>query len=348
MRARGHLRTPLLVLVVAALALLATADARAQAWLPPQGEGWISLGYGNTYATKHYFGVIDPGEIDGGHMRGESIGLQLGYGVTDHFTLSIGIPFVINQYLCAPEAERNEYNCSRHPDPRVPFDPDHYRGIDDGQYHGTFQDFRVNVAYQLVSGEVSVAPFATAVIPSHPYVYFAHSAPGKDLRQYLLGFSAGSNLERVLPGSYFQVTYDYAFVEPVFGINLDRSDFGVEIGYFLSFLTPSLGVRFLGAGFYTHGGLAFHGPLDLNPGSELFLHHDQIGKQRSVNLGGGFSYLLTGSTEVYVTYLRSVYGRDVIKMDQGLSFGVSWNFSPQQIIRQYFSPRTESAGAQTR
>ena len=120
--------------------------AGAQAWLPPQGEGWISFGYGNAFATKHYFGVIDPGEIDGGHMRGQSVGLQLGYGVTDHFTLSVGIPFVINKYYCAPEPNHE----STAPHIPGPVDPDTI-AIDDGQYHGTFQDFRVNLDYQLVS-----------------------------------------------------------------------------------------------------------------------------------------------------------------------------------------------------
>ena len=45
------------------------------------------------------------------------------------------------------------------------------------------------------------------------------------------------------------------------GINLNRSDFGIELGYFLSFLTPSLGIRFLGTGFYTHGGVALSRPV---------------------------------------------------------------------------------------
>ena len=330
MFAHVRLRTWCLVLAVAVPDLSVSSSAGAQAWLPPQGEGWISFGYGNVFTTKHYLGVIDPGEFDGGHIRGQALGLQLGYAVTDQFTLSAGIPFVFNRYYCVPPYSQE--TCTAHP----------FSNADDGSYHATFQDFRLNVAYQLFTGEISVAPFATAVIPSHDYVYFAHAAPGKDLHQYLLGFSAGARTDRVLPGSYIQTYYDYAFVEPVLGINLNRSDFGIEVGYFLSFLTPSLGVRFLGTGFYTHGGLAFHSPLDLfllPDGNALFLHHDQIGKQRSVMLGGGFSYLLTGSTEVYVTYMRSVYGRDMLKIDQGLSFGFSWSVSPQQILREYFPPK---------
>ena len=200
------------VLAAATSALFHSSIVGAQAWLPPQGEGWISFGYGNTFATKHYFGVIDPGEIDAGHMRGESVGLQLGYGVTDHFTLSVGIPFVLNKYYCGPPERTTEG--TSHPDLNFPFDPANYRGIDDGS---TTELSRTSVSTSPTSsssGEVSVAPFATAVIPSHSYVYFAHSAPGRDLHQYLLGFSAGAQPRSGPAGQLRPGSYDYAFVEP--------------------------------------------------------------------------------------------------------------------------------------
>jgi hypothetical protein len=336
MRPRGHRPTRIWLLAGLTVGLLGSASAGAQSWLPPEGEAWLSLGYGNAFTTKHYFGVVDPGVTDVGHIRGQAVGLQIGYGLTNRLAFSLGIPFSDNRYYCTPAGP-----CTPHP----------FSTADDGRYHGTFQDFRINLDYQLFTGDVSVAPFVTAVIPSHSYVYFAHAAPGKDLHQYLLGFTAGASLDRVLPGSYLVTMYDYAFVEPVLGINVNRSDFSIELGYFLSFLTPSLSVRFLGAGYYTHGGLEYHQPPDLFAlpnGQELFLHHDQIGKARAVNLGGGLSYQLNGSTEVYVAYLRSVYGRDVLKIDQGINFGVTWNFSPRQLIRKYFPPSASSSSAEGR
>lgn len=337
MRARGPRLSWCRSLAGLVVGALGSAVAGAQAWLPPQGEAWLSLGYGNEFVSKHYFGVIHPGEIDAGHIRGQSLGVQLGYGLTNRLELSLGIPFVVTKYYCTSPPDSPL--CSPH------------SSIDRGGYHGTFQDYRINLGYQLITGEISVAPFATAVIPSHSYQFFAHAAPGKDLHQYLLGFGAGARLDRILPGSYFQASYDYAFVERVLGINLNRSDFGVELGYFLSFLDPSLGIRFLGTGYYTHGGLAIRAPpdlLSLPGGADLFLHHDQIGKSRSVNVGGGLSYQLSGSTEVFASYLRSVYGRDGLKIDHGISFGATWNFSPKQIIRRYFPPNASSSSAESR
>ena len=54
--------------------------------------------------------------------------------------------------------------------------------------------------------------------------------------------------------------------------------------------------------------------------------------------------MLTGSTEVSVSYLRSVWGRTGHKIDQGLGFGVSWSFSPAQIIRGLFPPKPDTLG----
>jgi hypothetical protein len=312
--------------LAAALGALFAMPARAQAWLPPEGEAWISAGYGNMFSAKHYFGTVDyAGTLDVGHIRSNTIGMALGYGVTDRFELQVSIPYVVSKYWAPP------------PVPNTAHDPI----ADDGHYHGTFQDFRFGAAYQIVNdGTIALSPFFTAVIPSHDYVYFAHAAAGKDLHQYLLGFSLGGRLDRLLPGSYAQVVYDYAFVEKVLGFNINRSDFGFEAGYYV---TPSLAARFLGVGYYMHGGLEYNTPLDiLNPnlpyGGPLFMHHDQIGRSQEVSVGGGLSYVLSGSTEVYASYIRSVYGRDAHKIDNGISFGVTFSFSPAQLVRRMGNP----------
>lgn len=305
------------------LGTFSAMPARAQAWLPPAGEAWISAGYGNVFSAKHYTGVVDyAGSIDVGHIRSNTLGMAFGYGVTDRFELQVAIPYVVSKYYAPPPA------------PNTAHDPN----VDDGHYHGTFQDFRFGAAYQVINdGNVALSPFFTAVIPSHDYVYFAHSAAGKDLHQYLLGFSFGGRLDRLLPGSYAQVVYDYAFVEKVLGYNINRSDFGFEAGYFL---TPSLSARFLGVGYYMHGGVEYQIPPDLFSlpnGLVLYQHHDQIGKSQEVSLGGGLSYVLSGSTEIYASYIRSVYGRDAHKIDNGISFGFTWNFSPSQVVRRMFA-----------
>jgi hypothetical protein len=304
------------------VALLSSASANAQAWLPPKGEASLSLGYGNLWHTKHYLGLPDPDgttTIDVGHTRVQSVGLQLGYGITDRLAVSVGLPFVFGKYEGAFPHRTNGVIVQD----------------DDGRYHGTFQDYRIDLAYQLFNGPIAVSPFFTAVIPSHSYPFYSHAAPGRDLYEYHLGFSAGGRLDRILTGTYAEITYSYAFVEEskVIDLNLDRSNLGLVVGYFV---TPSLAVRFLGSGYYTHGGLVFRTPANLPP--ELVPYHDQIAKTSAVILGGGVSYVLTGSTEISASYVRSVYGRGGHKIDDGLSLGVTWSFSPAQIIRRTSPP----------
>jgi opacity protein-like surface antigen len=322
------------------LAALATV-VRAQAWLPPAGEAFISLGYSNIFVTKHYgFLLGEPAdniETDKGHIRSQSVGAELGYAITDRFAVSLGLPFTSAKWY------RTCATCGNPHDPTIGGTSPSYHGvlIDDGSYHGTFQDYRVEALYQVTRNPVVLTPFVGAVIPSHDYQYFAHSAVGRGLHEYLLGVNFGGRLDRLLPGAYLQAQYSYAFVERVLDIHHDRSNGALELGYFL---TPSLGARFLASGFYTHGGLSFrslddyHGPT--NASNPLFLHHDQIEHSSAISLGGGLSYALTGSVDVYATYLRTVLGHEGHKIDHGISFGFSWGFSPQQVVRRLFGPRT--------
>jgi hypothetical protein len=312
--------------------LLAAAGARGQAWLPPQGEAWIALGYGNLYGTDHW-GMV-PGEPTNyyyGAMRTQTLGLLVGYGITDRFALTASIPFVTGKYV-GPYPHKEDGRDDGLPGPPI-------LPADDGQYHGYLTDYRINLGFQALSGTVAVAPFVTAVIPSQDYPTLAHAAPGKGLNQVLVGFAAGASLDRIVPRTYTEVYYNYAFVEEVLGFNTNRSDFGFQMGYFI---TPSLGVRFLAAGFYTHGGLDPLSWEDLT--DEQILVHDQILKLSNVSVGGGLSYELTGNTQVGISYLRSVYGRGMWKMDHGLGFSVSYSFSPEQLLRGLFPPKPEAPG----
>jgi hypothetical protein len=337
-----RIRRALLAASFGVLAAVPATLVRAQAWLPPKGEVSLTLGYGNIFVNQHYLGTPDnPGdnvESDYGHIRSQSYGIGLSYGVTDRLAVFVGLPFIYSKYYGTPGE-----NFFPHTIPN-----------DDGNYHGTFQDYTIHVGYQVANGTIALTPFFTAVIPSHSYTFFAHTAVGRDLHEYQLGFSSGARLDWLLAGSYVQASYSYAFVEPVFveglgNIHHDRSNGVLELGYFL---TPSLSMRLLGTGFYTHGGVVLDSPLAAGPPVEsnpLFYHHDQIGHESGISAGGGLSYALTGSTEVYVAYLTQLQGRGGHKINDSLSFGFTWSFSPAQLIRRAFPPKEPNeAGAVSR
>src|SRR5437762_13074752 len=266
-----RIRCALFGLLSGVLVASTAAPALAQAWLPPKGEASFSLGYGNVFVNKHYLGTsAGPGdnvESDFGHIRSQSVEIGLGYGLTDRLAVSVALPYILTKYYGTPGQN---------------FFP-HTISVDDGHYHGIFQDFRFDLDYQLLRGPVAVAPFFAAVIPSHSYTYFAHAAGGRDLHEYLLGSSFGARLDQLLAGSYVELTYSYAFVERVLDIHHDRSNCFLEVGYFL---TPSFSMRGIATGSYTHGGV--NGvAADRLPPPEIFQHHDQIGHESGISAGGG-------------------------------------------------------------
>ena len=53
------------------LAMFLAEPSGAQAWLPPQGEAFFSLGYGNAFITKHYTWQAARGEAP--LIRGDNI-----------------------------------------------------------------------------------------------------------------------------------------------------------------------------------------------------------------------------------------------------------------------------------
>jgi hypothetical protein len=326
-----RIRRALVALLSGFLTACSALSARAQAWLPPKGEATLALGWGDAFVNKHYLGTTaapgDNVENDFGHIRSQSVEVGLGYGLTDRLAASVAIPYIRTKYYGTPGQN---------------FFP-HTIEIDDGQYHGTFQDFKINLTYQALRGRVALAPFISAVIPSHSYTFFAHSAAGRNLHEYLVGTSLGARLDQLLPGSYAELTYSYAFVERVLGVHHDRSNGFLELGYYL---TPSLSLRGIGTAFYTHGGLVFR-EADALPPPEVFLHHDQIAHESGISLGGGVSYVMTGSTELYVAYLTQVQGRGGHKIKDSLSVGVSYSFSPAQLVRRVFPPKSPAAPTDT-
>ena len=308
------------------------ACGSAQAWLPPKGQAFFSIGYGNAFVRDHTWAQGDT--YDDGHIRSNTIGLSLEYALSSQFAFDFAIPVVISKYY-ATESALYGY------DGHVALDG---TTIDNGTYHGEFQDFHIGLRWQAVKAPLVFTPYVAAVIPSHGYRYFAHSAAGKDLHQYVVGFYVGRRLDPLLDDAYAQVRYSYAFVEKVIGISHDFSSADLQLGYFL---TSSLGARAILSYGYTHGGISANnadefnrafcdpvlqcGPTDPTP---TWQHHDQIGHEVYLDAGAGLTYALTGSIDVFANYFTDVVNYNGHKVHQGLSFGATWAFSPVKIYRQ--------------
>ena len=295
-----------------ALSLLASS-ALAQAWLAPKGEASFGMAYQNIYTRDHIFSEGE--KFDSGRIRMNMVVFGVGYSFTDRLAAAASVPYVVTRY-----------------DGTRP----HVAQIDDGSYHGTFTDLRVDLRYNLWREPAMVTPFVSAIIPTRDYPTFAHAAASTGLKRYLVGVSMGRRLDPILEAGFAQLRYSYAFQERVLGISHDRSNVDLEIGYFL---TPSLGISAIASYQKTHGGIEL--PLIGTPANDAFrltpyyVHHDQLARSDYWNLGGIVRYALTGTVDVFASYQTTVWGRNIHAVQPALAFGLSWGFSPKRVIRSF-------------
>ena len=283
---------------VAVLLLLSPWFAGAQAWLPEQGTFSWSVVYNSVLNKKHY--LPDGDEVDVGHTQTHSIGLIASYALTDRWTVAGGIPYV-----------RSKYDGAR----------PHPTHVDDGDYHTSFTDFRLELHFQALEEPVALAPYVAVILPSHDYETLGHAAPGRGLNEQWLGFFVGKSLDPWLARTYVQARYNYAFVEKVAGISHDRSNADLELGYFP---TERWSLRAVVLWQDTHGGI----DVPVPPSHPLFDHHDQIAEESFLNVGAGLACSLTDRIDIHALYLTSVSGKNGHKLDTGLTVGLSYRVAP--------------------
>ena len=294
------------VLFLSVLFLFSTIAA-AQAWVPGKGEGTATLTLQDNFVKDH---LGSGGQrFDVGHIRTFIAFQDIDYGITDKLALDVSIPFVLSKYYG--------------PKP-------HQLPVDDGKYHGNFQDVRLNLRYNLRAHPFAITPFVAFGIPSNDYIYFAHSAAGTNQREYVFGSSFGRNLEPVLSRAYVQGLYAFLIPEKIRGIRTYRSRLDWEVGYFA---TRRFALRALGALQIGHSGLEIGDPpTDLGdfpvrkPTDPIWRHHDQTIRSSYLNVGGGASFAVTRSWSVFAVMTTTVWGRNGHALSLGEVLGLSWSF----------------------
>jgi len=281
-----------------------STSVSAQAWTPAQGEATVTVQFQDAFVKYHLFGTTP---LDRGHIRSNGAVFDFSYGITDKAALTVALPYVASKY-------------------NGPYP--HPTRIDNGQYHSGFQDFRFDFRYNITRKRLVLTPFVGTIMPSHDYIYFAHSAVGRDLRQLQVGLYGAKMLDAVVPGLFLLGRYSYGFNERVLDVSHNQSNADLEVGYFV---TSEFRLFALGAGQVTHGGIDFPNPSVWGglPGGLpplLFAHHDQIGRDNWLNVGGGAAYTLTPSVDLFGSVIHTIAGRNMHALEYGANFGVSWSF----------------------
>jgi hypothetical protein len=197
--------------------------------------------------------------------------------------------------------------------------------------------------YSFQTHGFAVTPFIGAVVPSHGYEFFAHSAVGNHMPELRLGAYLGRQLSPFIRSAYFQVRCSYGIVRRVDGVRPNHSNFDSEFGYFL---TKRVAIRALEAFQVSHDGLDV--PQDFPSRTDYrWRHHDQTLRVNFLNLGGGVSVAVSKSVDVFASVVTTVWGENGHALQRGLSVGVNWNFRTHRAESQMASREPHQVVTQT-
>ena len=282
-----------LKLVVAGLLL--PVSSFCQAFLSPQGEGSVSVLYQYSIDRLHAFSNGRTRDV--GHMYWDTVVLDADYSLTDRLALRVSLPFLEGKYAgSAPHQiiRGNTFTNVR---------------LDDGAYHGTVTDFRVDLRYSLTKGKLKIVPDFQATLPAHPYPTFLHAVYGTDSREFRGGVSVGRTLDPIARRAFFQGRYGFGYTPQKFaGIALKVSYGEFQLGYLLGRKFVIQGVAY---GEYSHNGIDWD--YNLWPGNltqDQWINHIRASRGKLLDAGVSIGYSFNRSTNMVVSVGHSFWGEN--------------------------------------
>jgi hypothetical protein len=296
----------------------AAAGAAAQAFVPDRGEGAVTVLYQSALVTQHL--LASGARIDSGNINSQGMLLDFNVGLGRNFGMSVGIPYIAAKYDGAsPHLLRPS---------EVPLYPT-FKVLDNGEYHSTFQDFRLELRYGMHKAGWAITPFVTQIIPSHTYQYLSHSAVGRDIYETQMGAYTARVLDPLLPRVFLQAGYTLGLEQTIDDIPRQRSIVTFESGYFVR-QSMSVRVFALGSLQITHGGIDIPTGARADYQGILFINHDRISRENLFNFGGGIAVSLSNRTDLVASVTRTFWGENGHAQSAALTFGISTGIGPQR------------------
>lgn len=299
------------------------SPAAAQAFIPEPGQGTVSLSY-QSVRTRGQHGVSGEWFSNGpqidrlGEDQTDTHALiwYVEYGLTRRIAVHASLPYMQGRY-----EGPIPHTIGFHGQPS---------NLDDGSYHGTFQDFYVGTRFKfLESSRFALTPFVEVIIPSHQYESLAQTAVGRDLRALVVGAAVGGFADDLLPGLHFQTRISHAFVERAVDIRPNRTGIDSAVGYFV---TPRLAIQFIQTFQLTHDGIDWVGPPDIivphsgAPMTEEYgRNHDRLVRANSLNFGAGVALAFTERLGVFATFTKLAWGQN-LPPPRSITVGMNWVF----------------------
>jgi hypothetical protein len=275
----------------------------AQAWISPAGEGTVTVTYENYYITGHF--NLQGRKTPNGATHAKTLLAELDYALTDTVGLAVSLPFVSSKYT----GPRPSYFVGRFETFPGP--------LDDGTYHGAFQDVRVELRRMFLRGPFAVTPFIGGAVPTHAYETVGEAVPGRHRPELQLGANAGALLDRLARGAYVHARYVYTTAQREQNLPYRRSNLDLEGG---SSITSRVAARAL-----VNWQFAHDAPTQ-DQLAPIWRIHDRFIVPNHNQIGAGISVSVTPAIELYTLGIATVSGKGGAHIARVLSVGASWRF----------------------
>jgi hypothetical protein len=256
------------------------------------GHGTIAIEYARLLDHGDYQG---PAGKDTGQVSFQTVNLEASYFPADRWEVRLGIPF--SRGKSAFLQQHPDLSCAASPSCQ----PTH---VDNGDYHGTWADWDVGASYHAVAGEsYYLTPSLDIYVPSHNYAYYGAAVAGQRVVKYGLGISLQHQLD--FSNFYYSAHYQYVVKPRTLGIDSNYSEFGFDVGYFI---TPRLGIRAL-IDFKIGHGYTDDQIFAACCSSSVFAEHDRFRLQNHAVGGAAVDYSVNDRYAVSATLLHSFWGQ---------------------------------------
>jgi hypothetical protein len=195
------------------------------------------------------------------------------------------------------------------------------RVVDDGEYHGGFQDATIGVRYMAVDGPLSVSPFLSFGAPMSNYPTYGNAAIGKQLSELAAGIAL--EFTPYFSDWTFQADISYVFTEEVLEVDLDYWFWYASASYFI---TPRFAPRVFLYQRNAPNALTF--PEDFTQGfdNETWYQHDRTIKHNFLNGGIGFNYIVGDNYAIQATYFKTLEPDNIAEVDYAFTLGLTYSF----------------------
>jgi hypothetical protein len=282
--------------------------------IDPPRRGRITIGY----QVQHTRGQItDVGTLAGPNTTTDTHALKLAldYRLTPRWELHFSLPYLRKRTDSKPLGA-NGLPQGAHTLDLLPPGREYVEFIDDGRYHGNWQDVTLGASYYTQWRGFQVEPRINLVFPSNNYPFYGNAATGERTKRLRMGIEVSRRIG--LSEAWYSVGYDFELRE-----NL------LDLGHNKHYLSGSLGYDFAHGvsarlwGVLRKGqGQGFNDPPPGQPEGtpvrtcrcEFWYQHDRHGRHDYGTAGLGVGWSFAPEWNVSLSAGRMYWGNTVHKL----------------------------------